>query len=223
MYFDWDYAAAEVEFKRAIALSSNSASIRMWYGWYLALMRRFDESLEELIAAKRLDPLSGPNINAIGVVYHWSGQTERAIAQFQNVLELIPNYTVTLSFLAEAYERNGDMASAIATIERIQPSAMDPQALSVIGYVYAKAGDSEKALAVLKDIAERFDTANAPAINCAQIYAGLGDHEQALNWLEKACEQRTAWLPFMKVDIKFDEMRTDPRFQAVLKRIGFQD
>lgn len=223
MYFDWDYAAAEVEFRRAIALSPNGASIRMWYGWYLALMRRFDESLDELIAAKRLDPLSGPNINAIGVVYHWSGQTERAIAQFHNVLELIPNYTVTLSFLAEAYERNGDLASAIATIERIQPTAMDPQALSVIGYVYAKAGDSEKALAVLKDIAERFDMENAPAINCAQIYAGLGDHEQALNWLERACEERTAWLPFMKVDTKFDEMRSDPRFQAVLKRIGFEN
>lgn len=223
LYFDWDHRGAEDEFKRAILLNPGNAYTHMWYGWYLALMARFDESLNELQRARELDPLSAPNINAIGVAYHWSRQTDRAIAQFQEVLELYPNYAVTLSFLAEAYAQTGDIASAIATIERIQPAAWDPQSLSVMGYLYARNGDREKAFNTLSAFSDRAGREYVPAIHSAYVYAGLGEREQAFEWMERAFDEQVAWLPFLKVDIKFDSLRDDERFKDMLKKIGFTD
>lgn len=221
MYFDWDYSEAEAEFKRAVSLNPGSASVHMWYGWYLALMARFNESLRELQRARELDPLAPPNINAVGVVSHWSRQPETAIQQFQEVLELYPSYAIALSFLSEAYAEKGDMASAIATIEQMQPAAMDPQAMSVAGYLYARSGDSEKALAILNKFRDLSSGEYLPYVNFAHIYAGFGDHEQAFEWLEKACDERSIWLPFLKVDTKFDALRSDPRFDELLRKVGF--
>lgn len=221
MYFDWDYAGAEAEFKRAIDINPGNASVHMWYGWFLGLMGRFDESLGELDRARELDPLSAPNINAIGVVLYWSGQTDKALAQFKDVLELHPNYPVTLAFLAEAYAQKGDLTSAIATIETIATDVMDPQALSVLGYVFARSANREKAVQILDKFKQLSIKGYSPAINIAHIYAGLGDHEDALEWLTKACDERVTWVPFMKVDPKFDVLRSDPRFGELLQRAGF--
>ena len=223
MYFDWDYPAAEGEFKRAIALNPGNASVHMWYGWFLALMGRFDESLVQSRRGHELDPLSPPNNNAIGVSLHWAGQTERAIAQFLDVLEMNPKYPVSQSFLAEAFVQAGDLDSAIAVIEETRPEAMDPQALAVAGYVYAKAGEREKALGILNEFERRAENGNVSALNFAQIYASLGDNEQAFSWLDKALEEQAIWLPFLKVDVKFDPLRSDPRFQTLLRKVGFVD
>lgn len=219
MYFDWDYAGAEKEFKRAIELNPGSGAVHMWYGWFLALMGRFDESLTELRRAQELDPLSPPNNNAIGVNYHWSRQPERAILQFLDVLELTPNYPVTLSFLAEAYIAVGKPDLAVATIERIPLEAMDPQALAVAGYVYARAGDPDKAVRILGEFERQTRLGNVSALNFAQVYASFGQDERAFEWLDKATDERAVWLPFLKVDVKFDPLRSDPRFQALLRRV----
>jgi serine/threonine-protein kinase len=221
MYFDWDYAGAEAEFRRAIALNPGNAAIHMWIGWFLGLMGRFDESLAALRRAKEMDPLSPPNANAIGVVLYWSRQTAAAIEQFTDVLELIPNYPVAVSFLAEAHVLDGNVPAAVATIERIPREAMDPQALSVLGYVYARSGDRGKAQEILDEFARRADREYVPALNFAHIYAGLGDIEQALTSLEKACQERVSWVPFIRVDPKFDVLRTDARFDDLLRKAGF--
>jgi len=221
LYFDWDHSGAEVEFKRALALNPGSASVRMWYGWYLGLMGRFEESLRVLRYAKELDPLSAPNNNAIGVVLHWSQQTDLAIEQFHDVLEMYPNYAVSCSFLAEAYVRKGDFASALATIEKIQAEELDPQALAAKGYVYAKSGDRDKALQTLDEFATRSVNEYVPALNLAQIYAGLGEGEQAFAHLNKAFDEHAIWFPFIKVDMKLETLRTDPRFDELLRRAGF--
>jgi serine/threonine-protein kinase len=223
LYFDWDYAAAEDEFKRAVELNPGSAAVRMWYGWYLGIMARFDEGLSELARARELDPLSPPNINAIGVVLHWSGRTDRAIEQFQNVLELHPGYPICLSFLAEAYAQKGDLASALTTIEEMRADTMDPQALAVAGYLYAQSGHRDKAHEILNRFAGLSSDEYVPALNFAQIFAGLGDNERALDSLEKACEERAIWIPFLKVDVKFASLRSEPRFKALLRKAGFAE
>jgi Tfp pilus assembly protein PilF len=223
MYFDWDYAGAEAEFKQAIALSPGSASVHMWYGWFLGLTGRFYDIFQELSKARELDPFSPPNNNAVGVVLHWQGQTDRAIEQFCDVLELTPGYPVTISFLAEAYAKKGDMATAIATIEKIPAASADPQALSVMGYLYAKSGASDKAIEILDQFTERSSREYVPALNFAHIYAGLGDHNQALSSLEKAFDERAIWIPFIKVDVKFDELRSEPRFHELLRKAGYAD
>ncbi|MEZ5423299.1 MAG: tetratricopeptide repeat protein [Pyrinomonadaceae bacterium] len=221
LYFDWDYPAAEAAFKKAIALNPGSAIVHMWYGWYLGLMARFDESLRELRRAHELDPLSPPNNNAIGVVLLWSGQTDVAIEQFKDVLELVPGYPVSNTFLAEAYAAKGDMASAIATIESTPPEAMDPQALGTMGYVYARSGNRDKAQKILDEFAERSSGEYIPALNFAQIYSGLDARDQAFECIVKACEEGAIWIPFLKVDLKFDHLRSDPRFKEMLQLAGF--
>jgi TolB-like protein/Tfp pilus assembly protein PilF len=221
MYFDWDYAGAEQEFKRAITLNPGSALIHQWYGWYLGLMAHFDESLKELKRAQELDPLSATINSGIGIVLHWSRQPDRAIEQFLKVLELHPNYSIAYSFLAEAYEQKRDFVSAIASIEKIEQAPTDPLTLSTLGYVYAKSGDRHRALQIVNDFVKRSNQEYVPAVNIAQIYAGLGDNEQALAWLEKACDERAVWIPFLNVDRKFDPLRSDPRFQELLKKVGF--
>jgi TolB-like protein/Tfp pilus assembly protein PilF len=223
MYLDWDFTAAEAEFRRAIELNPGSAYVHMWYGWFLALMGRFDESLVELRRGHEFDPLSPPNNNAIGVNFHWSRQPERAIAQILDVLELNPDYPVSVSFLAEAYVQAGDMLSAVSTVERSVPAAMDPQALAVAGYVYARAGDSEKADGILKEFERRKEHGNVSSLNFAQIYSSLGLTEEAFGWLEKAFEERAIWLPFLKVDVKFDPLRDDPRFKELVRRVGIPE
>lgn len=221
MYFDWDFAGAEQEFKRAIVLNPGSALIQMWYGWYLALMGRFDESLKQMQDAQERDPLSATINSGIGIVLHWSRQPERAIEQFRKVLDLNPNYLIARSFLAEAYEQKGDFVSAIATIEKILQAETDPMTLSTVGYVYAKSGDRHRALEILDEFVKRSNQEYVPALHLAQIHAGLGDHEQALACLDKACSERAVWISFLKVDLKFDPLRSDPRFQELLKKVGF--
>src|SRR5207237_10387849 len=96
-----------------------------------------------------------------------------------------------------------------------------PLSLSTVEYVYAKAGDRPKALEILNEFVERSNQEYVPAFNFAQIYAGLGDNEQALAWLDKACTERAVWIPFLKVDLKFESLRSEPRFQELLKKVGF--
>src|SRR5262249_23529379 len=152
MYYDRDYGGAEHEFKRAIALDPRSADIRLWYGWYLGLMGRFDEGLKEQRRAQELHPLSDVIAFGIGATYHWSRQPERAIEQFRSVLELNPNLRIAYWFLVEACVEKGDFASAIATIENAPIALNDPVTLTATAYVYAKGGERHKALEILSDL-----------------------------------------------------------------------
>jgi serine/threonine-protein kinase len=220
MYYDWDYAGAEHEFKRAIALDPRSAHIHNWYGWYLGLMGRFDESLKEMKRAQELDPLSDLIDFGVGAIFHWSQKPEHAIEHFQRVLELNPNFRLVYWFLADAYVEQGDFASAIATIENAPIALNDPVTLSAAAHAYGKAGERRKALEILSELERQSSQEYESVFHIAQIYLGLGDHEQALAWLEKACDERSVWLIWLGVDPKFDPLRSEPRFKDLLRRVG---
>jgi serine/threonine-protein kinase len=220
MYYDWDFAGAEREYTRALALDPGSAHVHMWYGFYLGLMGRFDEGLKELQHAWELDPLSDPINLGIGIVFHWSGQPERAIERLRKVLEMNPTYYIAYPFLIEAYEQKGDLVSALAEIEKVPHEVNDAMTLSAFAHAYAKSGNRQKALEILKQLEQRSIQAYVPAFNIAQIHVGLGDNEQAFAWLDKACDEHSLWLSWLRVDRKFDPLRSDSRFQDVLRRIG---
>jgi serine/threonine-protein kinase len=221
MYYDLDYPGAEREFKRALALNPGNSNICMWYAWYLGLMGRFEESFEAYRRALELDPLSEMINTSVGIVYYWAGQQTRAVTRLQKVLEVNPHYSLAQSFLAEAYAQRGDFAAAAATAASLRQSANDPLTLPTIGYVYGKIGDRQAAQEILTAVEQRATREYVSALNFAQIYAGLGDTEQTLAWLEKACRERPFWITFVKVDPKFDFLRSDPRFIEMLNRIGF--
>jgi tetratricopeptide (TPR) repeat protein len=170
--------------------------------------------------AQELDPLSDLIDFGVGAIFHWSRKPEHAIEHFQRVLELNPNFRLVYWFLADAYVEKGDFASAIATIENAPIALNDPVTLSAAAHAYGKAGERRKALEILSELERQSSQEYEPAFHIAQIYLGLGDHEQALAWLEKACDERSVWLIWLGVDPKFDPLRSDPRFEDLLRRVG---
>jgi tetratricopeptide (TPR) repeat protein len=183
-------------------------------------MGRFDESLKEMKRAQELDPLSDLIDFGVGAIFHWSQKPEHAIEHFQRVLELNPNFRLVYWFLADAYVEQGDFASAIATIENAPIALNDPVTLSAAAHAYGKAGERRKALEILSELERQSSQEYESVFHIAQIYLGLGDHEQALAWLEKACDERSVWLIWLGVDPKFDPLRSDPRFKELLRRVG---
>jgi Tfp pilus assembly protein PilF len=216
MYYDRDFAGAEDAFRSAMSLDPGSAHIQMWYGWFLGLTRRFDEGLEQMSRARELDPLSQLIGFGIGAIQLWSGQIDSAIEQLRRVAELHPDFPLAYTYLAEAYVEKRDLASAVSTIENAPITLDDPISLSATAYVYAKAGERDKAQEILRELAE----ADALSVQIAQVFVGLGDMEQALAWLEKACDSSSVWLIWLIVDPAFNPLRDDPRFKDLLKRMN---
>ncbi len=217
MAFDWDWLAAEREFKRAIELNPNYATAHHWYGMYLVRMGRFDEALSEIKQAQKLDPLS-LIINAdMGAPLFFARQYDQAIEQHRKTLEMDLNFPPTHLRLGAAYEQKGMYQEAIAEYQRaIELSGDNTKTSVVLGYAYAVSGRRAEAQKELDQLKEQ---SNSP-YDIAMIYTALGDKEQAFEWLEKAYEDRSGGLVFLKVDPGLDSLRSDPRFADLLRRVG---
>jgi len=217
--YDWDWQAAERECRRAIELNPGDALNHQYYGWYLGLMGRFDESLVVLRRAEILDPLS-PNISfAIGITYYWSGQYDRAIEECRKATEFNQNVGGLIRLcLGEAYLKQRKFPEAIAEIQKAGQFGVMQSA--TLGYAYAVSGNQAEAKKVLGQLQALSTQMYVPPFNIAVIYAGLGDKDQAFAWLEKAYTERSVWMPSLKIDPKFDNLRSDPRFADLMRRIG---
>ena len=220
MYYDRDFTGAEAEFKRALALDPGSAHIQMWYGWFLGLTRRFAEGIDRMQRARELDPLSHLIGFGIGAIYFWSGQLDQAIVQLSRVIELNPSFPLTYSYLAEALVEKGDFAAAVSTIENAPAPLDDPVSASAVAYVYAKAGQRDRAHEMLHELERPEGQAEALSVQIAQIYVGLGDYDQAVNWLEKAFDTSSVWLIWLGVEPTFAALRSDRRFADLLDRLN---
>lgn len=217
MYYDRDFAGAEDEFKRALALDPGSAHIQMWYGWFLGLTRRFEEALDQMRRARELDPLSHLIGFGIGAIYFWSGQVDKAVDQLGRVIELNPHFPLTYLYLAGAFIEKGDTASAVSTIETAPVPLVDPISLSAVAYVHACAGNRDRATRILREL-ER--AAEGLEVQIAQVYVGLVDHDRAVAWLEKAIDTSSVWLIWLGVDPSFNRLRSDPRFESFMRRLN---
>ncbi|MDQ4122174.1 MAG: protein kinase [Acidobacteriota bacterium] len=220
MYYDQRWAEAEREFKRAIELNPGDANAHNWYGWFLGLMGRSDESMVELKLALTLDPLSSQINTAIGNLYYWMRNPDRAIEEYRKVLDLKPNFNIARCFLAEAYVQKGDFSAALIELQKAWSGAEDSIILTLTGYTEAVAGNYGEAKRRLESLKSLSKIKYVPAFEMAIIYVGLGEKEEAFKWLEKAYQEHSVWLPWLGVDPKFDEFRSDPRFQDLLNRVG---
>ncbi len=223
MYYDWDQPGAQEEFERAVALSPGDADSHNWYGWILALMGRFDESMAELRRAQSLDPLSNSNSGAIGANFFWSRQYDRAIEQYQKAIELDPNYAMVHIFLGEVYGSKGDFSKAFAEFDKAGQLgfARTPVMEAELGYVYGVSGDRSHAEKILSEMERQSAQQYISPFYIAVVHVGLGDKEETLRWLEKAYEEHSVSLSELKVDPRFDSLRSEPRFTALLRRVGF--
>ncbi|HEX2714528.1 MAG TPA: tetratricopeptide repeat protein, partial [Candidatus Acidoferrales bacterium] len=219
--FDWDWAGAEREFKRALELNPGYAVAHQWYAECLAGMGRYEEAGAEAKQARELDPLS-LTINTIaGWILYFDRQNDQAMAQFRRTLELDPNFWVAHWTLGRAYEQKRMFAEAIAELQRASAlSAGSPLSLAALGHAYAVSGQTVGAQHVLAQLKELAEKRYVLPYSIATIYAGLGETDEAFRWLERAYEERSGWLIWLRAEPVSDALRPDPRFQDLLRRIG---
>jgi TolB-like protein/DNA-binding winged helix-turn-helix (wHTH) protein/Tfp pilus assembly protein PilF len=218
--YDWDWHTAEREYRRAIELNDNYATAHHWYGEYLALQGRFDEALREIDRALQLDPLSLIIASDRGVILYYSRQYDRAQEQLLSVLDLEPNFPRT-HLLIEVYTQEGRFKDAIADLQRWQSADPDnPWVVATAAYAYGRAGDSQRAEHAMEKLKRIDAREHVDPATFLFGYAGMGDKDQAILWLQKAYATRSTSLISLKVSPLFDNLRPDPRFQDVLHRMG---
>jgi TolB-like protein/DNA-binding winged helix-turn-helix (wHTH) protein/Tfp pilus assembly protein PilF len=212
-YFDWDWESARKHFERAIELNPNYATAHHWYGdAYFRPMGRLDESLAELRAAQRLDPLSVIILTDIGINLYFARRYDEAIAQLRSVLDLDPNFLIAISYLRMAYVEKGMYAEATAMAEKLRTLGENEGYLASMLQIYARTGHHAQALKFMSQVLQVSRTKHLDPGVMATCYAALGDNDQAMAWLEKAFAERSNYVTTLKVLPVFDSLRNDPRF-----------
>jgi len=219
-FYDWDSPGAESEFKLAIALNPNYENTRQFYGGFLVMEGRFEEGLAEMKRAREIDPLSLLIIAYSGLQYIYARQYDRAIELCQSALDMEANYWLAHDFLGVAHQLKGNLPEAIAAFQKAKQLDDSPWILVRLGCAYAASGMGAEAQKMLEELQELSKRRYVSALGIANIYAALGENDQAFVWLEKACDNRDENVCWLKVDPMFDSLRSDSRFSALLKKIG---
>jgi serine/threonine protein kinase/cytochrome c-type biogenesis protein CcmH/NrfG len=223
-WFDWEWVRAQVEFERALKLNPGYAAAHQWYCWYLAAMGKFEQAEAEGQRALELDPLA-PTINlALAKYYFFAHRYDDTIKQCKRTLELEPNFIAGHYFLGQAYVQKGRFNEAIAAYERgLQVLGDLPLGRSVIAHARALGGDKAAAEQTLSSLLDGVASTDVyvPAHGIALIHAGLGNKDEAIEWLHKAYDERFVWLAYLNVDPVFDSLRDETRFKELIARMQF--
>ena len=221
-FFDWEWSSAEAEFRSAVRLNPGYATGRRWYGQFLSGMGRHDEAIAEVKHALDLDPLSVIIHTALGDVYFYARRYDEAIAITRKALELDPGFSAGQSDLARALEHAGRVDEAIRAYERAVALAGGSTADPSVGLAnaFAAAGRRDEAFAVLDELKRRRGRQYVSPWGLASVCARLGEREAALDWLERAYDERDSTLVWLKVHPRFDALRSEPRFAALVRRMG---
>jgi tetratricopeptide (TPR) repeat protein len=217
--YDHDWDAAERGYRRAIELNPTYAVAHHWYGGYLSVMGRHKEALQHAETARVLDPLSPIIQTWVGLRYYFAGKYEDAIAAFLKALEMDPDFAPAHWHLGWAYEQAGRYEQGVAEAERAM--AIDSGNLlyvASLGHAYARAGRANDARATLARLAQASASRYVSAYHVAVIHVALGDANAGLDWLERAYDEQSPWLGYLRVDPRVDPVRSHPRFKRLLER-----
>ena len=220
--FDWDWAGAEHIYQRAIELNPNFATARHWHGFYLGMLGRVDEALAEMRRAQELNPLSLIIRTHLGLMLYRGRRYDEAIEQLRQTVQMEPDFAAAHYFLAWAYEQKGMYEKTIVHLQKaLAVSPGSPDKVGALGHAHAvfkRRGYAQKALKELHKLSERRFVS---AYDFAIIYVGLDEADQAFKWLERAYEERSfSMLMSLKAEPMLDALRSDPRFQDLVRRVG---
>ena len=219
-HYDWDWPGAEREYKRAIRLNPSYASAYQWYATYLAVMGRSDEAARQDARALELDPLSPLISTTTGLHLYFARQYRQAIDQHRKALELEPEFALARLNLGRAYLGAGMFPQAVVEFEKaVQFSDRSPAMLAALAQAYGFTGQADKAQGLLKELIERSKTTYISPYDIALVYVGLRDKDQAFAWLQKALEEHSTALIYLRMHPWADGLRSDPRFQDLLGRL----
>jgi tetratricopeptide (TPR) repeat protein len=219
--YDFDWTAAEREYKLAIEFSPNYATAHHWYALYLSVLGRHNEALAEIKRAVELDPLSLIINTNVAWVHYFAHDYDRAIEIFKKTLEMDPNYALAHERLGQAYLEKGLFAEAIAELEKaVDFSPGNTEILAALGHALAVSGKRAEAEKILARLNELSGKSYVSAYDKATIYLGLGDDDQALKYLDKAYEERAGYISIIKADPRLERLHANPRFIALLKKVN---
>jgi eukaryotic-like serine/threonine-protein kinase len=224
-WYEWDWAASEREFKRAIELSPNNSEAHAYYSWYLAPMGRKAEALAEAKLAVQTDPFSPLSNFIVGSVMVFAHQWDPAIEQLRSAKELDATYWFNSLFLARAYEQKGKFPEAIAEFKSaLELDNDNTETWSGLGHAYAVSGNRAETHKVLDHLKELSTHSYVCPYSFAVIYAGMKENDQAFAWLERAFSERSYFMAvYLPTDARLDNLRSDPRFAALLRRVGLPE
>jgi serine/threonine protein kinase/Tfp pilus assembly protein PilF len=219
-FYNWDWSTAEKEFTRSLELNPSGAETHRLYSLYLASLAGAEQAVREIRLAQQLDPFS-LNINTtVGWVFNYTRQYDQSIEQCRKALEIDPDYLSAHDCLGESYLAKGMFGQAVAEFQRAA-SGGEPVRAVGLARAYAVMGKSNEARKILDDLTKASKQSYFPAYLFGVIHVALGENEQGLAWLEVAYTHRDPYLVHLKKDAAFDPVRSDPRFQDLLRRVGF--
>ena len=219
--FEFDWPAAEAEYRRAAELDPNSSLVHYWHGVCLGIQGRFEESFRELARARELDPLALHVACVSGWMHYHSRRYAESLPWYEQVLAADPQYLMGHWLLGEAYVELGEMELGVAALERaLALSGRAARFLGFLGYAYGRAGRREDARRLLVELEARRAERYVPRYFPALVHAGLGEVEAALDTLERGWEERDTMLRDLKVDPPWNVLHGEPRYEALLARIG---
>jgi len=219
-WYEWDWAGAEREFKRAIELNPDSGDARGYYSWFLPIIGRGDEAIAEAKRGLQIDPLNTGLNGNLGSVFVFTHQWDQAIEQLRSSIDLDPNYWFDHYFLGRAYEQKGRFPEAIAALKQAISLGGTTEVWSSLGHAYATSGKREEAQKVIEHLRELSVHEYVAPYNIAVIYAGLGEKDEAFVWLNRAYQERSYLLTYLTVDERLDKLHSDPRFDGLRRRVG---
>jgi tetratricopeptide (TPR) repeat protein len=219
-WYDWQWPAAETAFKRGIELQPNFADLHFGYAALLSNLGRNDEALRESQRARELDPTSPLYVALEASFVAYAGHTDEARQQIEGVLRAHPDFWI--AHLARGWldTNAGRYADAVDDFSRASKlSGGSQQALSMLGFALARAHRKTEAQALLDTLLQHSRQRYLPPTSIATIYCGLGDNDQALDWLERGYAAHDVRMTFLKVDRRWDSLRSDPRFTALMRKM----
>lgn len=220
-YYEPGWETAEKEYLRAIELNQNYAPAHSWYSLNLSLRGRHAAAIAEAQAALELDPLSLPGHCVLAWAFYFAHLYDQAQGILGSALDKNPYFMLARLILGHVYAITGRHEEALNELEKAVAIAPDsPVPLSTLGYTYALARKREKAAKVLQDLLDKSKKEYVRAYLIAYVLNGLGRVDETIEWLDRACEERDMWVPFINVEPAFDSIRGDPRFQQLLTRVG---
>jgi TolB-like protein/Flp pilus assembly protein TadD len=219
-HHDWDWTTAEAQYVRALELNPNYAVSHHWYSHYLTAMGRTKESLRASRRCLELDPLDLVINIHMAWHHHYAREYEDAVDQCWRTNELHPNSFWPSYFFALAYQQQGKIGEAAVEFQKaIQMSGNVTFTTAGLGHLYACSGKSAEARAIFDELHARSRETYVPAYDLALVCVGLGWTDQAFEWLDRAHEERSGWLTYLKVEPRLDALRSDPRFDDLLHRV----
>jgi TolB-like protein/Tfp pilus assembly protein PilF len=222
-HYEFDHVGSEREFRRAIELNPNYATARQWFGNLLVELKRFDEGLVELRRAEELDPLSPIIGTNLGDALLYARRYDEAIAHLRRVLSLYPDFAIVHFSLATPYAAKGMYPEAIAELRKYLELDPDPTGKGCLGFYLAKSGRRDEALKLLNELKQESSQRYVQSMAFAYVYVGLGDKEEAYVWLEREISERGSNARYFAVFIELDELRSEPRFKDMLKRMNLPE